>query len=136
MFNTTNNHKTRFSLRLIFGHTHEDIDAKFAAVWKKIRDAHVLTPLQWKDAIEKNLTNEKMKCNVHDIYCVPDYVRYLAPHMHTISRYAKGKWTQLQFFFDRVENDPKFPTNVKITYRAYSADRVARLIPCLQHPTG
>jgi hypothetical protein len=29
--------------RLPVGHTHEDIDAKFAKIWKRIRNAHVLS---------------------------------------------------------------------------------------------
>lgn len=34
--------------RLPVGHTHEDIDSKFAFIWKRVRDAFVLTPLAYK----------------------------------------------------------------------------------------
>ncbi len=37
--------------RLMVGHTHEDIDSKFAKIWGKIRRAYVLTHSAWKLAI-------------------------------------------------------------------------------------
>lgn len=33
--------------RLVVGHTHEDIDGKFALIWKRVRDSHVLSPQQY-----------------------------------------------------------------------------------------
>jgi hypothetical protein len=67
--------------RLPVGHTHEDIDSKFALVWKKVRDQFVLTPLQYKNLIESALTTSKLKCSVHDVFIVPDYTAYIMPHV-------------------------------------------------------
>jgi hypothetical protein len=33
--------------RLPVGHTHEDIDAMFAKIWKRVRNSHVLTVAQY-----------------------------------------------------------------------------------------
>lgn len=38
--------------RLIPGHTHEDIDSKFAKIWTRIRNAHIHSHSQWRLAIE------------------------------------------------------------------------------------
>jgi hypothetical protein len=50
--------------RLPVGHTHEDIDSKFAKIWKAIRNQHVLTPQQYKTAINKALENKRLFCEV------------------------------------------------------------------------
>ena len=39
-------------------------------------------------------------------------------------RYAKDKWTQLQWRFQKVEKSDNFPLGVKTTYRAYCRDEV------------
>jgi hypothetical protein len=41
--------KRIFLTRLPVGHTHEDIDAKFGELWKKIRNCSVVTPQQYKE---------------------------------------------------------------------------------------
>ena len=41
--------------RLPVGHTHEDVDGKFALIWRRIRDSHVLTPSQYDAAIRQAL---------------------------------------------------------------------------------
>jgi hypothetical protein len=123
--------------RLIPGHTHEDIDSKFAIIWKSVRGTHIFTHTQWKRAIEKSLTTAKMNCYAVDILAIPDYVKYLKPHMGKIERYAKGKWTQLQFTFESCPVDPKyFPLGVKMTYRAYCEDKVVLIKQCQTHVTG
>jgi hypothetical protein len=65
--------------RLPVGHTHEDIDSKFALIWKRVRNQFVLTPAQYADLIERALTTEKLTCSVHNIFVVPDYVTYITP---------------------------------------------------------
>jgi hypothetical protein len=67
--------------RLPVGHTHEDIDSKFAVIWMRLRKSYVLTPMKYKDAIEDCLSTTKIKCTVHDIFVVPDYANYLKPYI-------------------------------------------------------
>ena len=123
--------------RLIPGHTHDDIDSKFAIIWRGIRGTHIFTNRQYECAIEKLLTTENMTCVVKDILCVPDYVAYLQPHMGKFERYAKSEWTQLQFIFESTDVDEKyFPLGVKIQYRAFCADKVILLKQTSKHLTG
>ena len=60
--------------RLLVGHTHEDIDAKFAKIWRMIRSAHVLTAQQYDLLIKKALGNQRLFCEVFDIFVIPDYI--------------------------------------------------------------
>lgn len=41
--------------RLMVGHTHEDIDGRFAKIWTRVRNAFVLTMNQYKSNIEESL---------------------------------------------------------------------------------
>jgi hypothetical protein len=121
--------KTVVITRLPVGHTHEDIDSKFAFIWKKIRNAFVLTPAQYAAEIVDALTTNKMKCNVHDIFVVPDYSGFIMPYMDPkLSRYCKNvhgtDWNQLQFTFTSVNISDSFPLGVKMTYRKYSKEEV------------
>ena len=126
--------------RLLPGHTHEDIDSKFSIIWMKIRGQHVSTPQQWSKVIEKCLTSKEnpamMPCNVEDIFVIPDYDKYMEPHMHAFKNYARGKWSQLVFYFTKVTGDRNYPNNVKMQYRAFSAQDVATIIPTHDHKTG
>ena len=64
--------------RLPVGHTHEDIDAKFAKIWTAARNTHVLTPHHYNDLILKALGGiSKLKVLVVDIFVIPDYEDYL-----------------------------------------------------------
>jgi hypothetical protein len=121
--------------RLPVGHTHEDIDSKFAVIWKRIRNKFVLTPAQYANEIERALTTEKVLCNVIDIFIVPDYAAYVAPHLDpNLGRYAKRHkdvdWTQLQFEFVAVPVSDAFPCGSKMTYRKYSQDDVILIEAC------
>jgi hypothetical protein len=115
--------------RLPVGHTHEDIDSKFAFIWKRIRNNFVLTPLQYKTAVEDCLSNERLKCEVVDIFAVPNYEKYIQPYIiPDFGRYAKVSnsgvdWTQLQWIFEAVPVSEYFPCGVKTTYRKFSADK-------------
>jgi hypothetical protein len=123
--------------RLIPGHTHEDIDSKFAIIWKSIRGTHIFTHTQWKKAIKNSLTTENMECHPVDILAIPNYVKYLRPHMGKVKRYAKGKWTQLQFIFESCAVDAKyFPLGVKTTYRAFSEKKVVLIRQTQAHACG
>ena len=80
--------------RLPVGHTHEDIDSKFAKIWVMLRTQHVATMSAYKDLIIKALSGTGQKanepCEVMDIFVVPDYFSLLEPAMDTkFGRYAK-----------------------------------------------
>jgi hypothetical protein len=45
--------------RLLKRHTHEDIDSKFAIIWKSIRGTNIFTHYQWRNVIESCLTTER-----------------------------------------------------------------------------
>ncbi len=67
--------------RLPVGHTHEDIDSKFAVIWKRLRDKFILTPQHYGSAVKSALTTSKLSCNVHDIFVIPDYEKYISGHI-------------------------------------------------------
>ena len=91
--------------RLPVGHTHEDIDARFALIWKRAQLAHLLTLSQYsRMAISATSVNCPFPSNVIDIYAVPDYDSHLRPCIDKkFGRYAKEEVTQLQFIFEAVE---------------------------------
>ena len=115
--------------RLPVGHTHEDIDSKFAVIWKRIRNKFVLTPVQYAQEIEAVLSTDRTPCHVHDIFIVPDYAAYITPFLDpNLGRYAKrykdADWTQLQFHFVAVPVSESFPLGCRMTYRKYCQDEV------------
>jgi len=80
--------KTIILSRLIVGHTHADIDAKFALIWKNIRQKYVLTPQEYKNAIFSAL-NGSLSTDVEDIFVVPDYKSFFESFIDTsFSRYS------------------------------------------------
>jgi hypothetical protein len=115
--------------RLPVGHTHEDIDSKFAVIWKRIRNKFVLTPVQYAREIEAALTTDKTPCNVHDIFIVPDYASFINPYLDpNIGRYAKRykdtDRTQVQFEFVAVPVSDSFPLGCRMSYRKYCQNQV------------
>ena len=119
--------------RLPVGHTHEDIDSKFAKIWVMLRSQHVATMSAYKDLIIKALSGTGQKanepCEVIDIFVVPDYFSLLEPAMDTkFGRYAKLQWTQLQWSFEKVDVCAAFPLGVKTLYRAYCQDVVNEIV--------
>jgi hypothetical protein len=90
--------------RLPVGHTHEDIDAKFAKIWVAVRGEFCATMEAYRKIIETALTSKQAPVKVVDIFVVPDYVSYLSPCMdNKFGRYCKTTWTQLQWKFECVE---------------------------------
>jgi hypothetical protein len=96
----------------------------------------VLTHSAWKIAIEGILSKANMPCKVNDIFAICDYVSYLEPHISRLQNYAKGKWTQLQFFFDSIEKSEHFPCGVRTRYRAFAQDKVWLIEKSPLHVTG
>ena len=120
--------KDFYITRLPVGHTHEDIDAKFAKIWKRIRNEHVDTVKQYAERIKQALQpsdSGALPCEVDDMFVIPDYTAYMSHCIDAnFGRYAKHKWTQLQWRFQSVTKSDNFPLGVKTTYRAYCRDEV------------
>ena len=115
--------------RLPVGHTHEDIDAKFAKIWVAVRGEFCATMEAYRKKIEAALTSKQAPVKVVDIFVVPDYVSYLSPCMdNKFGRYCKTTWTQLQWKFECVEVCDDFPLGVKTSYRTFCADRVKEIV--------
>lgn len=116
--------------RLMVGHTHEDIDARFAVIWSALRLQHVLSPQGYAEAI-CSAFDQKLPVDVQDIWVVPNYTQYFSGSIDKkFGRYAKKEWTQLQFTFESVEPSVHFPQGVKTTYRKYAADKVIEIERC------
>ncbi len=64
-----------------------------------------------------------------------DYDEYFKEHLHKFARFAKGQWTQHQFFFDHT-NDERYPNHVKMTYRKYSQEVAIEIVKDPHHDTG
>jgi hypothetical protein len=65
---------------------------------------------------------------VEDLFAIPDYEAYFAGCFDPkFGVYCKGENTQLQFTFEAVDSCTDFPLGCKITYRAYSKDRVIEI---------
>jgi hypothetical protein len=123
--------------RLMVGHTHEDIDGRFAKIWMRIRNAYVLTMNQYKSNIEAALSRDDMPCKVVDLMAIPDYDQYIRPSIDkSFGRYAKRHgekdWTVLQFCFESTsdEQDMKqfFPLEVRTLWRPFAANSHIRLV--------
>ena len=72
--------------------------------------------------------NKEKSVDVVDIWAVPDYQAYFDDFINPdLGSYAKGKWSQLQIFFEAVEMSDKYPMGVKVSHRAFSSDRVKLL---------
>ncbi len=67
--------------RLPVGHTHEDIDSKFAIIWKRLRNKFIYTPQQYGEGVKSALTTAKLKCNVHEIFAIPNYDMYISKYV-------------------------------------------------------
>jgi hypothetical protein len=114
--------------RLPVGHTHEDIDALFALIWKRLRDEHIYTPSEFANMVYEVL-KRKVKVNVVDVYALPDYVSLFKDCIDPkLARYCKEEWAQLQFTFESVEVSDIYPTGVKTTYRAYTQDTYIEIV--------
>jgi hypothetical protein len=117
--------------RLPVGHTHEDIDAMFGIIWTKFRNAHVPTPqmaaLLFSNAYKKSANQGVLPTQVHDIFAIPDFAKYIVGCFNTPARFAKEEWTIRQFIFEAVTPSDEFPLGVKGSYRHYAEDNVVEI---------
>ena len=66
--------KTVTYTRLPTGHTHEDIDACFAHIWRGMRQESVHTVDEYKEKI-KNIFNGSLSVLVSDLYVIAGFLR-------------------------------------------------------------
>jgi hypothetical protein len=112
--------------RLVVGHTHEDVDAMFAKIWKRCRLSFCVTPQAYEAQIKLAFAG---KCEVEDIMVVPNYVEKLAPYRdHQFTLCSKLESTQLQWKFTAVDVCEQYPYGVKVNYRAYCCDEVFEVV--------
>jgi hypothetical protein len=119
--------------RLPVGHTHEDIDAKFAKIWTAARNEHVLTPHNYRElilnAIGKN-NKSKLKVVVEDLFVIPDYEDYLKDCVdNRLSRFVKLQNAQLSWQIKRCSKEmiEFFPLLVVTKYRAFVSETVREI---------
>ena len=70
------------NIALILGHTHEDIDAVFAHIWKKVQGKHCLSPQAYRRIVEEALMaagRAEKDSQVYDLFSIPDYVKFFTP---------------------------------------------------------
>jgi hypothetical protein len=77
--------------RLMVGHTHEDIDGIFGLIWEKMKVRKCMTPRIFSKLLMDACRNKEKIIEVHDIWAVPDYTKYLIPFITPdLGCYAKG----------------------------------------------
>jgi hypothetical protein len=93
-----------------------------------LKNKRVLTPQIYAQLLALACKNKAKSVDVVDIWAVPDYQAYFDGFINpNLGSYAKGKWSQLQIFFEAVDMCEKYPMGVKVSHRAYSCDRVKLL---------
>jgi hypothetical protein len=93
-----------------------------------MKSKKALTPQTYAKLLALACKNKEKSVDVVDIWAVPDYQAYFEGFINpNLGSYAKGKWSQLQIFFEAVNMSEKYPMGVKVSHRAYSCDRVKLL---------
>lgn len=123
--------------RLPTGHTHEDIDATFAHLWRWMRQRTVETVDQFKEGVEEMFKSTELKAQVHDVYVIPDYKRFFENDGGSIDPKLQGYTrlinTQHRWTFEYVDVSINFPLGCKVMYRAFSSDVVVEFTKRHKH---
>lgn len=117
--------------RLPVGHTHEDIDAKFAKIWVACRNALLGTPQEYKTKLEEVFSKSDVKCEVVDVFAIPDYKAWLENCIDKrFHSWAKEENTQLQWRFIPAPGGASewYPMAVIDYYRAYCHANVIEVV--------
>ena len=115
--------------RLPVGHTHEDIDSKFAKIWVGLRCHSIYTPQQYKAKLEEIFASSRIKCKVVDVFAVPDYHEWLERHIDSeFGKCHKGVQTMHQWQFEKVTTSVHFPMGVKTSHKLFSADTAYEIV--------
>jgi hypothetical protein len=67
--------------RLPVGHTHEDIDSVYGVIWKSNSGLCILSPQQYKRALEWAMKKQNVTVTVEDVFCLPDYKKYMETYI-------------------------------------------------------
>jgi len=105
---------------LLLGHTHEDIDAEFAHIWKKVQGKHCLTSQAYKRIVEEALMaagRAEKDLQVYDLFAIPDYVKFCAPMLGQFAETVK--YTFHNFFMFFLFTDKKFARYCKKNYNQH-----------------
>lgn len=87
-----------------------------------------MTPQIYANLLAFACQNKAKSVDVFDIWAVPDYQAYFDGYINPdLGSYAKGKWSQLQIFFQAVDMCEKYPMGVKVSHRAFASDTVKLL---------
>eukprot|EP01039_Chlorochromonas_danica_P012126 gene12126-13782_t len=103
--------------RLPVGHTHEDIDAVFAHIWKKVQGKHCLTPQAYKRIVEVALTaagRAERESQVYDLFAIPDYVKYCECKISAWRQSAEDEAIELRKILNGVDIDKEVPISAHI----------------------
>ena len=110
------------------GHTHEDIDACFAHIWKGMRQCPVQTVDEYVEKIN-SIFSGKLNATVADLYIVADFSLFFKTKIDSkFSNWSKEEDTQHQFKFDAVPYSTDFPYGCRVMYRAYASDKVVEFV--------
>jgi hypothetical protein len=100
------------------GHTHEDIDALFGHIWIAYRNKPCLTLSDYAKVVRECFSgNSKIAVSLVDVYMVPNYEEFLAPHNDPIRRWAKEELTVHQIHIYAVKPSFVSPLGYRLRYR-------------------
>jgi len=86
----------------------------------------------YKLGVEKAFEGKKLGATVVDVYAIPNYINFFEDAIK-IDNYAKELETQHQWRFEAVQESPNFQSGVKVTYRAYSSNKVIEFVQKPMH---
>ena len=113
------------------GHTHGPLDGRFGNV-KRVIIAHGFVGTL--DDLKTLLEREGLFTGLltfTSITAIMDYRSYLEPMMdNDLARLHKLELTQLVWWFQAVDASDKFPSGVKVMYRAHAANDILELQDC------
>ena len=118
--------------RLLVGHTHEDIDAKFGQLWAFIRNIQgdgclffvsfftsltlfliVLSPEQYAVVLESVYGKKKLPFRYVDVLATPDYQAWFEGCIDPkFARYTQNENTVLAWKFEAIDRSKDFPLGI------------------------
>lgn len=120
--------------RLPTGHTHEDIDATFAHLWRWMRTQIICTVQEFASKVEATFKNSKLQATVEDVYVIPDFQEFFSGCIDPlIANYTKEEQTQHVWKFESINISRDFPLGCKVMYRAYASSKVVEIIERPKH---
>jgi len=102
----------------------------FGVIWTRFWNKFISSPQAAKALFKAAFyrRNAKFPVDVKDVFCVPDYEKYLHSHIRA-SRFSSEELTQHQWTFEAITQSEEFPSGVKVTYRMYCASEFIDIVP-------